>query len=257
MALFAQRRGGEGNAVVFLHGFGGSHEVWQGVLSHLPETTHTIAYDLPGHAGSSEFPEAGSPKRAAMVILEDLAGKGINRTHIVGHSMGGAIAALCALLAPERVSGLTLLAPGGFGPEINHRLLTRFANAATRTEIEPCLEAMFGYLGPVAEGAVDAVLRARARPGQEAILQKIAAGLARDGRQGELPLDAVAALGLPVSVAWGELDNVLPYRHVRRMPAAFRLHPFADLGHMLPDEAPRDMAAIIAEGASLVPQRQR
>ncbi len=251
MTLFAQRRGGDGDAVVFLHGFGGSHEVWHGVLSHLPGETHTIVYDLPGHAGSSGFPDAGPPKRTAMAILDDLSRSGVERAHVVGHSMGGAVAALCALLAPERVSGLTLLAPGGFGPEINHRLLTRFAAATTPAELEPCMEAMFGYLGPVAGGAIEAVERARAQPGQGAILQRIATGLVRDGRQGTLPLDAIAALGIPVSVAWGELDNVLPFRHARAMPPAFKAHLFPDLGHMLPDEAPEAMAAIVRADARL------
>jgi pimeloyl-ACP methyl ester carboxylesterase len=250
MTLFAQRRGGGAEAVVFLHGFGSSHEVWHRVIANLAQAPHVIAYDLPGHAGSSDFPDAGPPKRAATAILEDLAAYGVARAHFVGHSMGGAVAALCALLDPARAARLTLMAPGGFGPEINHRLLTRYAAATTGETLAPCLEAMFGYLAPVPDGAIASALRTRERPGQSATLQRIAAGLARDGRQGTLPLDALAALDLPVTVAWGELDAVLPCRHSLAMPARFESRLFPNLGHMLPEEAPEAMAAIVREGVA-------
>ena len=249
MELFALRRAIGPRAVVFLHGFGGSHEAWTAVTERLPAALPIIAYDLPGHAGSGAFADAGSPRKAAQAVIDDLVRHGVTRAHLVGHSMGGAIAALCALTEPARVSGLTLMAPGGFGPEINHRLLTRFAAAATADEMEACLEGMYGYLSPLPDNAVAGALRTRALPGQLALLKRMAAGLAREGRQGTLPLDALDALGLPVSVIWGELDNVLPFRQTRAMPARFGRHCYADLGHMLPDEAPEEMAAIVATDA--------
>lgn len=251
MALFARRQGAGQNAVVFLHGFAGHHGAWHGVMDHMPDPAHLIAYDLPGHAASSDFPDAGPPKRAAMAILSDLEDRRVNRAHIVGHSMGGAVAALCALIEPARVSGLTLLAPGGFGPEINHRLLTRYAAAETEAELRPCLEGLFGYLAPVPDGVSEATLAARAAAGQNAILQRIAAGLARDGKQGMLPLDALAAVDIPISVVWGEIDNVLPVRHAHNMPARFQRNIFPHLGHMLPEEAPEAIAALIAKDAGL------
>lgn len=250
MTLFAQRRGSGTSAIVLLHGFGSSHRVWTRMLEHLADEPHVVAYDLPGHAGSSDLPEAGPPKRAASAILEDLSQHGVERAHIVGHSMGGAVAAICALLEPARVAGLTLLAPGGFGPEINHRLLMRFAGATSADDVLPCLEAMFGYLAPVPNGAAEAALATRAKPGQRELLQRIGTGLARDGRQGTLPLDAVAALDIPVSVVWGSLDNVLPVRHIDTMPARFMAHRYPDLGHMLPEEDPVAMADIVRKDAS-------
>jgi pimeloyl-ACP methyl ester carboxylesterase len=48
-----------------------------------------------------------------------------------GHSMGGAVSALIAMRAPDRVKSLTLVAPGGMAREINADLLDRYARAAS------------------------------------------------------------------------------------------------------------------------------
>jgi pyruvate dehydrogenase E2 component (dihydrolipoamide acetyltransferase) len=77
----------------------------------------------------------------------------------------------------------------------------------------------------------------------------MAAGLARDGRQGMLPRDRLAALSIPATVAWGGLDNVLPARHAQDLPAGFELRLFPDLGHMLPEEAPDETLDLIRRSA--------
>lgn len=252
MALFVHETGDAGTpCVVLLHGFAGTHAVWKGIQPRLASGARTLAYDLPGHGGSFDYPDAGPAKVAAATILADLAARGIDRAHVVGHSMGGAVAALMALLDAGRIASLTLLAPGGFGPEINYRLLTRWAAASAEAEIEACLEAMFGWYSPVPAEAVADVLAERAIPGRIEILGRIATGLARDGRQGQLPLDRLAGLPVPVAVAWGELDNVLPARHARGLPGRFAVHLYPELGHMLPEEAPDEMLAIIRRSAGL------
>src|SRR5690606_39040719 len=131
---------------------------------------------------------------AAQAILADLSARGLQRVHLAGHSMGGAVAALMAILEPARLASLTLLAPGGFGPEINHRLLTRYAAARDEAEIVACLEAMTGWFSPVSGETVASAVASRAVAGQRDMLIEMAKGLARDGRQGQLPRDRLEAL---------------------------------------------------------------
>lgn len=251
LTLFASELGTGPQTIVLLHGFGAIHGVWSAIQEELAADARTLAYDLPGHGRSLSHPGPGSAKAAAQAVLADLAARGVDAVHVVGHSMGGAVAVLMAMFSPDRIASLTLLAPGGFGPEINHRLLTRYAAAVERAEIESSLEAMFGWMSPVPAEAIEREAAARAVEGQSARLREIAAGLARDGRQGELPADALAALAMPVAVVWGELDNVLPARHARTLPGSFARHVFADLGHMLPEEAPQAMAGIVRRTAGL------
>lgn len=246
MALHARETNDDsGETIVMLHGFGGTGSVWAGVEIELARRFRILAYDLPGHGRSHAFPDAGPAKTAAIAILADIAARDIERVHVVGHSMGGAVASLMAMLDPGRIGSLTLLAPGGYGPEINHRLLVRWAAASDETDIRFCLEAMFGWNAPVPEDVVAAIVAERALPGRVEMLSRIAEGLARDGKQGQLPLDRLAGLAVPVSVAWGALDNVLPARQLLNLPPRFAVHRFADLGHMLPEEAPSEMAAIV------------
>ncbi len=142
--LFSLKRGAGDIPVVLLHGFGASHTAWDPVIEEVGEARRTIAYDLPGHGRSLHAPH-GSAAMAARAVLAELAGRGLNRAHLVGHSMGGAAAAVAALMEPKRIASLTLLAPGGFGREIDHRLLRRYAAATKEAELAVLLEQFFGW----------------------------------------------------------------------------------------------------------------
>ncbi|MET2830577.1 alpha/beta fold hydrolase [Mesorhizobium shangrilense] len=244
-SLYAAEQGVGPRVIVLLHGFGGGHDVWRDVTAPLLNGARTLAYDLPGHGLSLDFPGAGPAKVAANAILADLAARGIKRAHIVGHSMGGAVAALMAAAEPARVASLTLLAPGGFGHEINAALLRRFAAAVDKDEIRACLAAMSGPHQVPAEHTVDVLFEMRGRPGQAARLVEIAAAMTRDDRQGVIPRQWLEALNMPVMVAWGTDDTVLPVTQADDLPSQFHLHHVLEAGHMLVEEAPDLVAEII------------
>ena len=233
------RESGEGQqAMLLLHGFGGSHADWAGLAPALGSEARVLACDLPGHGRSLDYPGAGPAKLAAGAVLAEMAGLGISRAHVAGHSMGGAVAVLMALAAPERVASLTLLAPGGFGEEIDAALLRRYAAATDAAGIRACLAGMSGPGHAVPQRAVEARLAMRALPGQAAKLMEIAAAMTRGDRQGVIPRPMLAALAMPVSLAWGTKDRVLPISQAHGLPPSFRLHRVDGAGHMLIEEAP-------------------
>jgi len=248
-SLFATWQGQGREVAVLLHGFGACHRVWNGIAAALAGTIRTLAYDLPGHGASQAFPDAGSPRRTAQAIVADLAARELPRVHLVGHSMGGAVAVLTALAAPERVASLTLLAPGGIGPEIDARLLRRYALAAHPAELAACLAAMSGPDAGTPAGTIEALMAMRRVPGQIDALAAIAAAITRDGRQGVIPADLLASLAMPVQVLWGTDDPVLPVAQTGALPAHFAVHRQTRAGHMLIEETPRPVTEAI--GSSL------
>ena len=208
-----------------------------------------LAFDLPGHGQSLGGSEAGNAGIAAKAVLQSLTDLDIGATHLAGHSLGGATAALIALMAPERVRSLTLLAPGAFGPEVNHRLLRRFAAAVEEAEIALLLEQFFGWQNPLPGGLAAEFAQARRVDGQSAALQTVVETLFDGDVQKLLPVEKLAAGPFSVKVVWGTQDRVLPTRQAHKLPGRIGVHIFENAGHMLPYEIPGDVAYLIAENA--------
>jgi 3-oxoadipate enol-lactonase len=98
---------GQGPPLLLLHGLGGSHDDWRRQVPLFARRYRVIAPDLRGF-GASERQEPFTVQqhaRDAAALLEAL---GIRRAHVVGLSMGGAVALEFALSEPSRVAGLVL-----------------------------------------------------------------------------------------------------------------------------------------------------
>jgi len=92
--------------VVLLHGFGGTHRAWDGVVARLDQERYLPrALDLPGHGDAAE---AERPITFASCVEHVLA-RSPERSVLGGYSLGGRIALHVALAAPERVSRLVLV----------------------------------------------------------------------------------------------------------------------------------------------------
>ncbi|MGB9776588.1 MAG: alpha/beta fold hydrolase [Anaerolineae bacterium] len=109
-ALFYTLSGRGGPALILIHGAGGNHLHWPAALRRMPGAT-VYAVDLPGH-GRSEGPGRERIEDYAADIVRFMDAVGVPRAVLVGHSMGGAIAQMTALTAPERVAGLVLVGTG-------------------------------------------------------------------------------------------------------------------------------------------------
>lgn len=250
--LFREDTGEGDPTLVLLHGFAGSHRVWERVRRALPTGLRIIAYDLPGHGRSLDCPGAGKAKATAQAVMDDLEAHGIGRFHMAGHSFGGAVAVLAAHLAPHAVASLALFAPGGFGREIAGDLMVARAQAGTDIEIAAAMQGMFGPHRTVPPESVAEAIALNAVRRQREKLVEIAALIVRDGNQGVFPAGMLENLTMPVHLAWGALDSVLPPRQAARAPSSFTLHHLEGAGHMLPEERPEAVARIIARSIGAV-----
>ncbi|PVB61546.1 alpha/beta fold hydrolase [Labrenzia sp. 011] len=234
-----------GAPVILLHGFGGDRQTWLNIQTGLAPHKRSIAFDLPGHGEALDWPRIGNAGVAAKAVAQSLEALGLTRVHLVGHSMGGAVAALVALRAPEIAASLTLLAPGGFGPEINHRLLRRYAAATDPAEMETLLEQFFGWEFKLPKFLARTAAESRARPGAAVTLQAVADEIIDGDVQKTLPRGELAALPLPIKVIWGTQDRVLPTRQAHKLPGIVATHIFERVGHMVHLEIPREVTRLI------------
>ncbi|HTV67781.1 MAG TPA: alpha/beta fold hydrolase [Rhizobiaceae bacterium] len=244
--LFAAEAGKGAETVVLLHGFGGHHDIWRYMVDVLAREYRTLAYDLPGHGRSLGIVGAGSAKSTIAALRDDLAHRALDRVHLVGHSMGGAFAALFAIADPFRIASLTLLAPGGFGEAIAAHTLKRYAEAVSSIELRPYFKAMRGVKAEDDDAALDRLAAVRATHGQREALIEIHGRIARDGKQGAIPREQLAGLKMPVTVAWGTGDGVLPVVQSLNLPPRFHVRIVDGAGHMLPETHPRLCADLVA-----------
>jgi len=99
---------GTGPPLIFIHGLAGSFSWWRKNVDVCREHFQTYAVDLAGF-GSSRRLGRFELEASIPLLLAWMDERGIGRAHLVGHSMGGFIAARLAALAPNRVDRLVLV----------------------------------------------------------------------------------------------------------------------------------------------------
>ena len=117
--------GGAGEPLVFLHGAGGV-TVDDTFLKALAETHHVYAPLLPGYGDSEEAPELRDMLDITLHTWDVVDALGLRDPVLVGHSMGGMIAAEMAAVQPNDVTRLALIAPAGLWMD-DHPIADLFA----------------------------------------------------------------------------------------------------------------------------------
>ncbi|MDL2338172.1 MAG: acetoin dehydrogenase dihydrolipoyllysine-residue acetyltransferase subunit [Pseudomonadota bacterium] len=240
------RRGAEtGTPVLFIHGFGGDLDNWLFNIDAIGEQQPVVALDLPGHGQSTVSLPGASISALADFVDRFMAAIDLPRAHLVGHSMGGAVASQLALAHPSRVASLSLIASAGFGDEINVGYTAGFAAATSRRELKPVLEQLFADPSLVSRQMIDDVLKYKRLDGVDALLTELNAGLFADGRQTEQPGLKLESTGLPVLVVWGREDRIVPASHAGNAPAGATVEVFDGAGHMVQMERASDVNQLL------------
>ena len=222
-----------GPTVVLLHGFGGDLDNWLFNLAPLAAAADVVALDLPGHGQSDIALPAASVEGLAGFVAAFLDRLGIGAAHLVGHSLGAAVAAQLAVDQPGRVAGLVLIAPAGFGPDIDMDYIDGFVRAASKKELKAVLGRLFADESLVTRPLVDGVLRYKRLDGVGDLLAALAAGVFPDGRQAAQPGRNLDPASVPVTVVWGSEDRVIPVAHADAVPDGAAVVVLEKAGHMV------------------------
>lgn len=246
--------GQDGEVVLLIHGYGGDRNSWLFLQEPLAARHRVYALDLPGHGTSSKDAGDGSVGTLAGAVIGVLDAIGAERAHLVGHSLGGAVAAAVAARNPGRISSLTLIAPSGFGPEINAGYLRGFADAQTRRELKPVVGQLFADESLVTRQVVDDLLAYKRLDGVAVALHTLVDTLLDGDSQRIDSAAVIAAIGdaMPVTVIWGRADQIIPATQAGSVAGAVR-HILDGAGHMPHMERPAEVQAAIEETIARTP----
>ncbi len=242
-----------GETLFLLHFLGGSARQWGGVADRLAPR-RCVAVDLPGFGEAAAM---GARKVAEMAehVAEAVRREAPRRWVLVGHSMGGKVAAVLARRAEDGGAGLeglaavVLLAASPAGPEPMHarqreEMLGWFRGDAERSRAEAA-----GYVARNVAAALSAEAQARtmedvARAEPAAWRAWLEAGSREDwaARVGVLRTPALVVAGAEDAALGEDAQRVL----VAPAFARARLATLARTGHLLPIERPAEVAALIA-----------
>lgn len=201
------------DSVLFVHGLGSAADRWLDIPLGLALYYHTIAIDLPGF-GAADKPEGGfgySIGEYAAYIASAVRVLGLDgrNTTLVGHSLGGYIAAEVAIRDRELVNKLVLFDSSGMlnGPT---ELLTQYLAAAmnpSRESVRPVLEKLVANAARIPDILVDGFVYRMGLPGA-----KNAFRLAYENSVNtQITADRLARIsGIPTLLIWGKEDRLIP-----------------------------------------------
>jgi pimeloyl-ACP methyl ester carboxylesterase len=253
---------GDGDPVVLLHGIARTHADWSAQHDLLADRYAVHSVDLAGFGGSDPLPGRYSLQALAEFVEHFLDALGVDRpVHLVGNSLGGAIAMQVSVRAPERVRSLALVNSAGFGREVTIALrllalrglaplLLRPSRAGAR-QVERSLYVDRSF---VTDERVEYGYRIATRPHGVRVMTDLARNLGglrgvRQAWRDEL-MAAVVAAETPTLVVWGDRDLILPAAHLEAARALLpyaRVHLFRDTGHMPQVERAEELSELLVD----------
>ena len=171
---------------------------------------------------------------------------GVDRAHLVGHSLGGGVALRLATWQPGRVASLTLIAPAALGPEINGAFIDGFVKMERRREAQEVLRLLVHNPDMISRAMLEDMLRYKRLDGVTRALRRLAAEWFPDGAQREGLGGAIASLTMPVQIIWGREDRIIPAAHGTALASKVPVHILESAGHLPHMEKSAEVNRLIA-----------
>jgi len=232
---------GQGEPLLFLHGAGGSRD-WPPFLELLSQEFHVYAPWHPGYDESEGIDYIDDMLDIVLYYYDFLDAIGVESTNVLGHSMGGMIAAEMAAICPHRVSRLVLASAAGLWldeepmPDLFAMMPNELMPAIWH---DPTCEAAQQMIPPMDDPEAMA-LAFISRAQSLAVAGKFLWPLPDRGLSKRL--DRIRA---PTLILWGESDGLIPLAYGKALQRGIknsRLDVMRECSHMLMAEKPEEFA---------------
>lgn len=229
-ALHVSKTKGTGTPLVLIHGFASDSKSWKPLEAHL-KNRPLIRIDLPCH-GKSPHMHIRSFADLVKTLRQTFDDLHLDAAHLIGHSLGGAVALALADTRPRNIASLTLIAPAGLGPDINDAALTGITRATKPESLAPWLKTLVHDETLINDGYARAAMATRSDPQMRAAQAALAHAVFPDGTQAFDLKAALHRVEAPTRLIWGRSDQIIPWQHALTAPGHVALHLYETTGHL-------------------------
>ncbi|PZC48266.1 MAG: 2-hydroxy-6-oxo-octa-2,4-dienoate hydrolase [Chloroflexi bacterium] len=240
---------GSGPPLILLHMFGltkGAH-CWLLNIEELAERFHVLAPDYVGWGFGDRLNQAYSFGYLVDFVREFQDVLGFERTHVVGHAVGGWIAMLLAYESPQRVDKLVLAGSGGLSQPIR----AEHAKTPTPEDIRARLEKTMNVSPEDLDRLTDEEVRITQLPGALDAYQRVLEHFADTENRDRYEVSRrFPHIAVPTLIVWGGRDEVTNMDMARTLQTGIpesRLTVIEDGGHYLPTTHAPEFNRIVAE----------
>ena len=204
----------EGRNVIFIHGLGSSADRWLDIPDAMSLLgLRAVAVDLPGFGLSDKAEIDYTIAKFVQVVAGFIRKTEMQRASIIGHSLGGYIAAQLAAEQPDLVERLVLIDTSGMlnGPT---PLLKEYLEAALNPEkksVRSVLEQMVAHPVRIPELLVDGFIYRMRQPGAKHAFKSAY----ENSVNTQIGIDRLRQIKVPTLIIWGKRDKLIPIEYLR------------------------------------------
>ena len=236
----------EGVPVVLVHGWSGDLNGWLFNIEALAARLPVVALDLPGHGGSSKDVGDGGTRALADSIGAALTALGIERAHLIGHSLGGATVVRLAAANPGLAETVTLIAPAHMpGGQVSREFLDGVVSSGRARAMKPFLEQLVADPSAITKDMVEDMLKYKRLDGVEEALGATRDRLVSDQETAEVRADMARLTD--VLVIASKADRIVGAPDEAALPPGWSVRWIDDAGHLPHLEQAGQVNALLIE----------
>ncbi|MGI0008704.1 MAG: alpha/beta fold hydrolase [Nitrosopumilaceae archaeon] len=238
--------GGSDANVLLIHGLGASAERWARVIPYLSKKYNVIAVDLIGYGFSDKPSVDYTPVFFSQFIFDFLNTLGITKTSMIGSSLGGQIAAECAITQSRVIEKIVLVSPSG----IMKRSTPTF-DAYTLAALYPTLEGtktvfqmMAGEHKEIDSNTIDGFIQRMTLPNAKMAFMSTILGI----RNAVSLSERLGEISVPTLIVWGKQDTLIPIAYSKDFVSSIKNCQFVEMessGHTPHVEEPKKFSEIV------------
>ena len=232
--------GGDGPPIVLVHGFGADSYSWLATAPELAKHAKVFTLELPGHGNAWDIPAAAGLEPLSEQIITPAINKAAREcnapVHLIGHSLGGALAMLAAahdtVHDRAQIASLSLIAPLGLGSGANADFIEKYVALDDEPATLELLQRTVFNDRLISGQLIKPLLLHLRKDGVRTTLQAIGDAVLTPSNELSQAVEQISSGDLPRQVIWGLNDHIIPLVKDDENRFGGHWHTMENCGHL-------------------------